>query len=99
MMDSVTRFSRALRDVGLAVGEPPAPRGDPPSVLSALPRLLERAGNDAHGSITALCIVLMEEEDGSDPIAEDVRSIPDGNVILSLSRFDDAERGLTERFG
>ena len=83
MMDSVTRFARALRDVGLAVGEPPARRGYPPSVFSALPRLFERAGNDAHGSITAFYTILMEEEDGSDPIAEEVRSILDGHVILS----------------
>jgi ATP synthase in type III secretion protein N len=83
MMDSVTRFARALRDVGLAVGEPPARRGYPPSVFSALPRLFERAGNDANGSITAFYTVLMEEEDGSDPIAEEVRSILDGHVILS----------------
>jgi len=76
-------FARALRDVGLAVGEPPARRGYPPSVFSALPRLFERAGNDAHGSITAFYTILMEEEDGSDPIAEEVRSILDGHVILS----------------
>lgn len=83
MMDSATRFARALRDVGLAVGEPPARRGYPPSVFSELPRLFERSGNNAHGSITAFYTVLMEEEDGSDPVAEEVRSILDGHIILS----------------
>jgi type III secretion protein N (ATPase) len=83
LLDSVTRFARALRDVGLAVGEPPARRGYPPSVFSALPRLFERAGNNEHGSITAFYTVLMEDEDGGDPIAEEVRSILDGHIVLS----------------
>lgn len=83
LLDSVTRFARALRDVGLAVGEPPARRGFPPSVFSALPRLFERAGNDEHGSITAFYTVLAEDEDGSDPIVEEVRSILDGHIVLS----------------
>jgi type III secretion protein N (ATPase) len=82
MLDSVTRFARALRDVGLAVGEPPARRGYPPSVFSALPRLFERAGNDAHGSITAFYTVLLEDEEG-DPIGDEVRSILDGHIYLS----------------
>lgn len=83
LLDSVTRFARALRDVGLAVGEPPARRGYPPSVFSALPGLFERAGNNDKGSITAFYTVLMEDEDGSDPIAEEVRSILDGHIVLS----------------
>lgn len=84
MMDSVTRYARALRDVGLAVGEPPARRGFPPSVFSQLPRLFERTGNDEHGSITAFYTVLLEDEDGgADPIGEEVRSILDGHIYLS----------------
>lgn len=83
LVDSVTRFARALRDVGLAIGEPPARRGFPPSVFSALPRLFERAGNNDRGSITAFYTVLMEGEDGDDPIVEEVRSILDGHIVLS----------------
>nr|WP_207914985.1 FliI/YscN family ATPase [Luteimonas arsenica] len=83
LVDSVTRFARALRDVGLAVGEPPARRGFPPSVFSALPRLFERAGNNDKGSITAFYTVLAEDEDGGDPIVEEVRSILDGHIVLS----------------
>jgi len=82
LLDSVTRFARALRDVGLAVGEPPARRGYPPSVFSALPRLFERTGNNEHGSITAFYTVLLEDEE-SDPIGEEVRSILDGHIYLS----------------
>ena len=83
LVDSVTRFARALRDVGLAIGEPPARRGFPPSVFSAMPRLFERAGNNDKGSITAFYTVLMEGEDGDDPVAEEVRSILDGHIVLS----------------
>lgn len=83
LLDSVTRFARALRDVGLAVGEPPARRGFPPSVFSALPRLFERAGNNDKGSITAFYTILAEDEDGGDPIVEEVRSILDGHIVLS----------------
>ncbi len=83
LVDSVTRFARALRDVGLAIGEPPARRGFPPSVFSALPQLFERAGNNEHGSITAFYTVLAEDEDGGDPIVEEVRSILDGHIVLS----------------
>jgi ATP synthase in type III secretion protein N len=79
MMDSLTRFARALREIGLAAGEPPARRGFPPSVFAELPRLLERTGMGAKGSIT----VLAEDESGSDPIAEEVRGILDGHMILS----------------
>jgi len=83
MMDSLTRFARAQREIGLAAGEPPARRGFPPSIFDELPRLLERAGMGKVGSITALYTVLAEDETGSDPIAEEVRSILDGHMILS----------------
>jgi type III secretion protein N (ATPase) len=83
MMDSLTRFARAQREIGLAAGEPPARRGFPPSVFAELPRLLERSGTSAIGSITALYTVLAEDESGSDPIAEEVRGILDGHMILS----------------
>ncbi len=83
LMDSVTRFARALREIGLAAGEPPVRRGFPPSVFAELPRLFERAGNDATGSITGIYTVLLEDEEGDDPIGEEVRSILDGHVILS----------------
>jgi ATP synthase in type III secretion protein N len=83
LMDSVTRVARALREIGLSVGEPAVRRGYPPSVFAELPRLFERSGNDAVGSITAFYTVLLEEEDGGDPIAEEVRSILDGHIVLS----------------
>lgn len=84
LMDSVTRYARALRDVALAVGEPPARRGFPPSVFSQLPRLFERSGAAPRGVITAYYTVLVEDEDaGADPIAEEVRSILDGHIVLS----------------
>lgn len=83
MVDSVTRYARALRDVGLAIGEPPTRRGFTPSVFSAMPRLFERAGTSEFGAITAFYTVLAEDEDGTDPIAEEVRSILDGHIVLS----------------
>jgi type III secretion protein N (ATPase) len=83
MMDSLTRFARAQREIGLAAGEPPARRGFPPSIFAELPRLLERAGMGERGSITGLYTVLAEDESGSDPIAEEVRGILDGHMILS----------------
>lgn len=83
MMDSVTRFARALREVGLAVGEPAVRRGFPPSVFAELPRLFERAGPAAKGAITAVYTVLLEDEDAADPVGEEVRSILDGHIYLS----------------
>ncbi|MEG3175305.1 FliI/YscN family ATPase [Sphingomonas sp. RB3P16] len=83
LMDSATRFARALREIGLAAGEPSVRRGFPPSVFAELPRLFERAGTDAVGSITGVYTVLLEDEEGGDPVGEEVRSILDGHIVLS----------------
>jgi type III secretion protein N (ATPase) len=83
MMDSLTRFARAMREIGLASGEPPARRGFPPSVFAELPRLVERTGMGKTGSITALYTILSDDESGSDPISEEVRGLLDGHIVLS----------------
>jgi type III secretion protein N (ATPase) len=91
LVDSLTRFARAQREIGLARGEPPTRRGYPPSLFAALPRLLERAGNSSAGTLTAFYTVLMEDEATPDPVAEEVRSLLDGHLVLTRKQ---AERGL-----
>jgi type III secretion protein N (ATPase) len=83
LVDSLTRVARAQREVGLAAGEPPARQGYPPSVFALLPKLLERSGNSAGGSITAVYAVLTASDDSDDPVADEVRAILDGHIVLS----------------
>lgn len=82
MMDSITRFARALREIGLAIGEPPTTKGFPPSLFSILPKILERPGNTGNGSITGIYTILVEGDDLNNPVEDEVRAILDGHIIL-----------------
>jgi len=88
MMDSLTRFAQAQREIGLAAGEPPAAKGYCPSVFSLMPRLIERLGRTENGSITGIITVLVENDDLTDPVADSARSLLDGHVVLSRKLAD-----------
>ncbi len=91
LMDSLTRYAQAQREIALSIGEPPATKGYPPSVFAKIPQLVERAGNDAEGkgSVTAFYTVLTEGDDLQDPVADAARAILDGHVVLSRALADE----------
>jgi flagellum-specific ATP synthase len=88
MMDSLTRFAQAQREIGLAAGEPPASKGYCPSVFSLMPRLVERLGRTENGSITGIITVLVENDDLADPVADSARSLLDGHIVLARKLAD-----------